>query len=421
MKEKYLYARKYGNEPTDLKLLFIYFVRNSRYVIYSIIAGCLIFALGYYLANFVLVKEHEYVATGELYLEYVKDIKLDNIYINDYTWQNLVHTDKVTDFVMEHISFSTTKDELKSQVTANLVSDVRFVTLNVTTNNPERSVELAQAFQEAIILLSDEMADIERIVVFSNADSAQMIEGDNRTIRMAVTGAVIGGVLSTFAILFFYTLDDAIYLPITFERRFGIPVIGVFHNGTAKELKDLVTAEISGEEKNGHNRMSIQIAKLNLKKSCEGCMDIAVTDISVTPKADTPFELLLHLKLLNEQDEMTDIARGDLEENKACFTAANFRMDPKVSFEEDPNVVTECAKYDGTILLVRAGEHNTKVIERALNFMHKQGCNIVGALLYDADAWILKFYYYTPINIFGRKKPVEVSMTQESEEEVDMT
>ncbi len=417
MNDKFLYSRKYGNEPIDMKLLFIYFVRNIRYVVYSTIIGCVVFALGYYLVNFVLVKEHRYVATGEMYLEYATDVRLENIYINDYTWQNLVHTDKAVVFVQEQLSFNISEEELKASVTAGLVSDVRFVTLKVTTDNPEHSVQIAQAYQEAIIRLAEEMVDIERVVVFTNADSATKIQNDNRTFRMACTGAILGAVISSFAIIWFFTMDDSIYVPFTIERRFALPVIGVFHDRTARELGALVRAEevkaetARAKRRKQLNRTSIGIAKMNLRKCCEGCMDIAVMDVSIYPKAEAAYETLLHLKLLNEQDELTDIARGDLEEGKACFSAPNFRMDYKAAFEEKVEMVSECAKYDGTILLIRAGEHNTKIVERAINVMKKQGCNIVGALLYDADAWMLNLYYYRPITLKNR-----VQNTEEEEE-----
>ncbi len=413
MNDKFLYSRKYGNEPLDMKLLFIYFVRNIRYVVYSMIVGCVVFALGYYLVNFVLVKEHSYVATGELYLEYAADVRLENIYINDYTWQNLVHTDKAVTFVQESLSFNISEEELKASVTAGLVSDVRFVTLKVTTDNPEYSVQIAQAYQESIIRLAEEMVDIEKVVVFTNADSATKVQNDNRTVRMAFAGTILGALISSFAIIWFFTMDDSIYVPFTIERRFRLPVIGVFHDRTARELGALVRAEevkaesIMDKRRKQLNRTSIGIAKMNLRKCCEGCMDIAVMDVSIYPRAEAAYETLLHLKLLNEQDELTDIARGDLEESKACFSASNFRMDYKSAFEENVEMVSECAKYDGTILLIRAGEHNTKIVERAINVMQKQGCNIVGALLYDADAWMLNFYYYKPITLKNRVQSTE--------------
>ena len=116
---------------------------------------------------------------------------------------------------------------------------------------------------------------------------------------------------------------------------------------------------------------------------------------------------------------MTEIARGDLAEENACFSATNFRLDCKSAFEEDAEVATECAKYDGTILLVREGEHNTQVIERAINILNKQGCNIIGVLLYDADAWIMKFYYYKPVSVFATKNKAVVKKKAEQTEDID--
>lgn len=421
MKDLKLYARKYGNEPADLKLMFIFFVRNFKYVVFSAVIGCIVFALGYYLFQFVWDDEEKYVAQAELYLEYATDVRLDNIYINDYTWQNLVHTDRAIDYVREKISYSMTDEELKSCVTANLVSDVRFVTLKVTTQDPGQAVELAKHFQEAIILFSEDMVDIENIVIFTNADHAEEIVKENKTVNMAITGTVAGVVFSVFLVLFCYTFDDSVYIPLTFERRFGIPVIGVFHDHTEKELRELVMADESIEEKaeGKHDFQTIKIAKLNLKRCSKGCMNIAVTDISIKPEPDRAFETLLYLKLLNEQDEMTEIARGDLAEADARFSATNFRLDSKEPLEVNADVATECAKYDGTILLVRAGEHNAQVVERAINFLKKQRCNIIGAQLYDADAWILKFYYYKPVSLFSRKGKSEDIIVEEQDAEID--
>lgn len=421
MKDLKLYARQYGNEPADLKLMFIFFVRNFRYVVYSAIVGCIIFALGYYVFQFVLNDEEKYVAQAELYIEYATDVRLDNIYINDYTWQNLVHTDRAIDYVREKLTFAMTDEELKACVTANLVSDVRFVTLKVTMEDPGKAVDVARYFQEAIISFSEDMVDVENVVVFTNADHADKIVKENKTVNMAVTGAVVGIVLAVFLILFCYTFDDSVYIPLTFERRFGIPVIGVFHDHTEKELREIVMAEESIEKKTEgkHDFQSIKIAKLNLKKCSEGCMNIAVTDVSIKPEPDRAFETLLHLKLLNEQDEMTEIARGDLTEEEARFSAPNFRLDSKDPLEENADIAVECAKYDGTILLVRAGEHNTQVVERAINFLRKQGCNIIGVQLYDADAWILRFYYYKPVSLMNRREKNADKQLEEQDTDVD--
>lgn len=401
---------KYGNEPADLKLLLIYLIQRIRFVAYFVIFGALIFASVYYLKTFVLVEEHEYVATGELYLVYNDDVRLESVYINDYTWQTLVHTDKVIEYAMSHISSNVTEEELKAAVTAGLVSDVRFVALKVTTNNPELSVEIAQAFQLAIIEMAEEMVDIDSITVFTEADSAEQITTDNRTVRMACTGAVIGFVLSFMGIILQYIFDDSIYAAGQFERRFGIPVIGICLHTKAKDAsrenkigqkKELESSRLWGR----------QAIKLNYNTFTKGCKKIAVTDTSLKGKTEIPYEILKDAKEKLEQDELLAIAMGDVQEGEEFYTAGDYSMFKTDSINKNALVAEECAKADGVILMVRMGAHNGKLLERAIDLLSKQGCNILGALLYDGDASLLKMYYYEPL-LFGSKE------RKESEEDI---
>ena len=80
-KKNKFFSCKYENEPVDLKLMLIYFIKRIRFVIYFAIFGALIFASFYYLKTFVFVEERQYVANAELYLVYAEDVRLENVYI----------------------------------------------------------------------------------------------------------------------------------------------------------------------------------------------------------------------------------------------------------------------------------------------------------------------------------------------------
>lgn len=402
MKEKKFFSCNYGNEPADLKLLLIYFLKHIRFVAYFIILGALLFASAYYLKTFVFVEEHQYVATSELYLVYADDVRLDNVYINDHTWQTLVHTDKAIDFAMEYIDdASVTEEYLKEAVTAGLVSDVRFVTLKVTTDNPELSIEIAQAYQIAIKNLGEEMVDIETISVFTDADSATEIVSDNRTIRMAVTGAVIGALVAILGIILQYVFDDSIYVANQFEQRYGIPVIGVcLRTKTNNIANETLIGQKSAE--NGYRLWGRQAIKLNYKAFTSGCNYIVAVDTAIKTQNELPFELLRDAKMKLEQDELLAIAMGEKKDEEAFFSSSDYVLSKVLSVNEDADVAEECAKADGVILLVQMGAHNGKLLERALDFLVKQQCNIVGALLYDGDPVLLKMYYLEALPFGGK-------------------
>lgn len=401
-KKRSFFSCKYEDEPADLKLLFIYFYKRIRFVAYFAIIGALSFASVYYFKNFVFVDEHQYVATSELYLVYADDVRLDNVYINDYTWQNLVHTDKAIDCAMEYIDdASVTEEFLKEAVSAGLVSDVRFVTLEVTTNDPELSIRIAQAYQIAIKELGEEMVDIEAVSVFTEADSAEEITYDDRTFRMACTGAVVGGILAIFGIIFQYVFDDSIYVAKQFEQRFGIPVLGI----CLKMKKGEVIAENMVGQKNIVAKSRLwgrQAIKLNYKALTKDCKKIVVTDTAVRSKSEFPFQILKDAKQKLEQDELLAIAMGNMKDDDAFFTSPDYEITRVESINDDVDVVEECAKAEGVILMVQMGAHNSKLLERAIDVLVKQGCNILGALLYDGDSTLLKMYYFDSLP-FGNK------------------
>ena len=60
-KKRSFFSCKYEDEPADLKLLLIYFIKRVRFIAYFASIGALLFASFYYMKTFVFVDEHQYV------------------------------------------------------------------------------------------------------------------------------------------------------------------------------------------------------------------------------------------------------------------------------------------------------------------------------------------------------------------------
>ena len=105
---------------------------------------------------------------------------------------------------------------------------------------------------------------------------------------------------------------------------------------------------------------------------------------------------------------------GNLKDEDAFYTSPEYELLKRGSINEDADVAVDCADADGVIVMVQMGAHNGKLVERALDLLVKQQCNVLGALLYDGDAALLKMYYFEPLP-FGSKAEKEEE-EEESEE-----
>ena len=336
-------------EPLNIKLLVLYLAKRIYVLAVGAVLGTLIFGGGYYLKTYVFAPASIYVATSQLYLTYSEKVKIDNIYINDYTWQTLAESDACVDEALKELPEGYTGEYLRSVVKAGLESDVRLVTVTVSCENPDEAVLIAHAYEKAIARLGDRMEDVTEVQVFDSAKSAVKKGFDDRTPRMAVTGAVIGFVVALVLLLFVFAVDDSVYLPETTLVRYGIPTLLCF----AK--KD--TALSSWDE---------TAAKNNLETVLEGKHTVCLTDISAESGcgAEDIKPCLEGLKKLSGTAEIIKAVDG---------------------VNQNADVLDEIKASDGVILLLRAGQNNGKIAGRALDYLKIQKADILGFVLYDTD------------------------------------
>ncbi len=352
-----MFACKYGDEPLDIKLMLLYVCKRWYCFVLAVILTAGVFAGAYYLKTFVFAEDPSYVAKSVLYLDYNDAVKLDNIYVNDYTWQQLVKTDAVIEFAMEELPDDITRAYLDEVVFAGLESDVRIVNLRVTTNDPERSVLIAQKFEEALVQFGTMMDDIDGITIFTHATQAETLPITNRILKVTALGAVLGAVFSLLGLFLLFVTDDSIYVPITFERRFSIPVIGMF----TREGTEVWAGECA----------------LNIKSCLRECEQVVISGVQEDCEGQQVIQLL-------DKNQIALPRILKFSEAHAVNTA--------------PEHMEELLGYDGIVLAVAAGSRNMRVCERTIQFIQKQGGTILGVILYHGDRKLLRAYYrFTPI------------------------
>ena len=336
-------------EPLNIKLLVLYLAKRFYVLLIGAVLGALIFGGGYYLKTYVFAPASIYVATSQLYLTYSKEVKIDNIYINDYTWQTLAGSDACVEEALKELSEGYTPEYLRSVVKAGLESDVRLVTVTVSCENPDDAVRIANAYEKAIAKLGDRMEDVVEVQVFDSAKTAEKKGFDDRTLRMSITGAIIGLVAALVLLLFLFAVDDSVYLPETTMIRYGIPTLLCF----AK--KDMTLS--SWDEKAAAN---------NLKEILSGKQKVCLTDISA------------------ENGCAVEDIKPCLEGMKKLTDAADI-IQPVEGINQNADVLSQIKESDGVILLLKAGKNNGKMAERAMDYLKIHKTDILGFVLYDTD------------------------------------
>ena len=344
----------YANEPVDVKLLWLFFLRKIWIWIAAVLAGALLIGGGYFVKNVVLASEKEYQTVGEVYVDYVWEdaYGISRSNLNEEEWKALVKTDVFVDDMLEQLTvqgISLEKQFVRESVDAALISDSRIVTTTVITDTPELSAAIGCALQEALIHFGEDNSRIERIRVLTTPVETRIVVHDIRTLQASILGAVLGGLLSLAAMFLCFVLDDSIYIPAAFERRYHIPMLG-----TAAS-RDLA---------------------VNLRYLLRDCGSAAVTAV----EQDIPVEKVT--RILQEKLEAT----GGRGENKIMLCACG-------CVDTEPEAAEELRRADGVILVAASGRHDGKRIEKTLAFLGKQDIKVSCALLWNADEKLIKRYY----------------------------
>lgn len=344
----------FADEPVDVKLLVLFLLRKIWICLAAVLAGALLAGGGYFVKNVVWVPEKEYQTVGEVYVDYVWEdaYGISRSNLNEEEWKALVKTDVFVDFILERLAAQGILPEkpfVRECVDAFLVSDSRIVTTTVITDSPELSAAIGSALQEALLAFGEENSRIERIRVLTEPVESRIVVHDIRTLQAAVLGAVLGGLLSLIVMLLCFVLDDSIYIPASFERRYHIPMLGT---AASKELG----ANVGYLLREGGS--------------------IAVTAAS----KDIPVEEIA--ELLQEKAD----AAGKDGEGEAVARACG-------CIEAEPERAEELRRAKSVVLVVASGRRDSKRIEKILAFLKKQDIKVSCAFLWNADEALIERYY----------------------------
>ena len=405
----------YSKEPVDFRLMVLVSIRRIRFIIYGICLGALIFGGGYYAARNIFAGRPEYRAEAKVYLQYIDNVEIENIYINKQTWEDLVYNDIIAEYAADEIGRSLEMEEVKQKVSATLLTDTRIVVVTGQSTSQAEAKLLANKYATAICRFAPELKEIEDARIISGASHAEKVGFEDRTWAMSASGAIFGGIVSAIWLFLYFIWDTSIYIPSTTELRYGIPTLGLT---TDQMRKFSIKKDEAYEDKPKENkktefyRLWLQV---NFLKITKGLKKIAIVDTSLTDDSHYVINLINSILKEERNKEISDIESGKLKKEEAYFSSPEYEIVAPGSVNNDPTIASTAAKCEATIVLIKSGDHNGKMIERALDLLRLQEANVVGAILYDVNSSLIKSYVFSFFSSSTRKLKENIYNTRNEE------
>ena len=411
----------YSKEPVDFRLMVLVSIRRIRFIIYGICLGALIFGGGYYAARNIFSGRPEYKAEAKVYLQYIDNVEIENIYINKQTWEDLVYNDIIAEYAAEEIGRSLELEEVKEKVSATLLTDTRIVVVSAQSTSQAEAKLLANKYAAAICRFAPELKEIEDARILSSASHADKVGFEDRTWAMSASGAIFGGIVSAIAVFLYFIWDTSIYIPSTTELRYGIPTLGLTTDQMRKfsiKKDEAYEDKPKANKKTEFYRLWLQV---NFLKITKGLKKIAIVDTSLTD--DSHYVINLIHSILKEQrnNEIADIESGKIKKEDAYFSSPEYEIVAPGSVNNDPTIAATAAKCDATIVLIKSGDHNGKMIERALDLLRLQEANVVGAILYDVNSSLIKSYVFSSFSSSTKKLKENIYNSRNEDTGADKT
>lgn len=217
---------KYGNEGMDCKKLLLCFLQKIWIVVLASVIGALLGGGIYLFHNVVLNSNREYRAQSKVYLDFAPD-ESGEIYqeYNGYTWNDLMSTKLILDATMSYLGEGYTEEEVTAATKAEILSDLRLLTITITTSDADKTAEILNATDLSLVDLGvreKEFIDIEVI----KETEPELVAVDERLLQAVLVGFGIALAVTVLGMALLYVFQDKIYVPTDIRSVTDIPFAG---------------------------------------------------------------------------------------------------------------------------------------------------------------------------------------------------
>ncbi len=201
---------KYADAGMDMKKLGLCFLKKIWIVLMAAVIGALLGGVSYTL--FRMTAEREYQAVSKIYLDFAAD-ETGEVYqaYNGYTWNDLMAADPILDVTMGYLPADYTREEVTAATKAEILSDLRLLTLTITTHDADRGNRILEASEKSLVKQGETAKEFKSITVIRSVPS-KLVTADDRTVQAVLLGLAVMTLFTLFGMIFYDVLDDRILI-----------------------------------------------------------------------------------------------------------------------------------------------------------------------------------------------------------------
>lgn len=234
---------RYADAGMDMKKLMLCFMQKLWIAVVAAAAGAVAGALVYLAVSVVPEAERQYQAMAKVYLDFAAD-ETGEVYqeYNGYTWNDLMATDPILDVTMQYVPEDYTREEVTAATRAEILSDLRLLTITITTHDIDRCSTILEATGRSLEDLGNTAKEFRQITVIQKTEAA-LVTADSRMAQAVMIGSVLAVVATLLGMMFVYVLDDRIMVASDLRQATDVPFVG--YTGVCERLQKDYEANLS--------------------------------------------------------------------------------------------------------------------------------------------------------------------------------
>lgn len=216
----------------DSKAFLVQLICRIPYMLLIAVAGAVLGSGLYLLIMVVNTRTTMYESETEYYINFADGVIEAKDWYNAFTWNDVLKTDYILGKMMETLGSDYDREETGEMLSAQMLSDIRYLTVFVRNTNPNKVNEVSKALKEALESFpsEEEIDEFESISQIEN-NGVKEIKNDYFTWRAALLGALVFLLFWLFDESVRFSVGSRFYTRTDVTKWLGVPTFGIRYKG----------------------------------------------------------------------------------------------------------------------------------------------------------------------------------------------